>query len=117
MAAMETPSGKRIAKVRLALTERTVEALEPADKPWIAWGDRLTGFGVRVQPSRTKSLFDWAAIGCRLADGGLQFACEPWHSLWGLNACSGGEVEDGCSWRRDIQPEGRRMARGRPKKQ
>ena len=55
MAAMEKHSAKRIAKVRLTLTKRTVEALELADKPWIAWDDRLTGFGVRVQPSGTKS--------------------------------------------------------------
>ena len=52
---MEMHTGKRTAKVRLTLTKRTVEALEPAAKPWIAWDDRVTGFGVRVQPSGTKS--------------------------------------------------------------
>ena len=52
---MEMPTGKRTAKVRLTLTKRTVEALEPAARPWIAWDDRVTGFGVRVQPSGTKS--------------------------------------------------------------
>ena len=41
----ETKTGKRIAKTKLAHTKRAVEALQPADKPWIAWDDRLTGFG------------------------------------------------------------------------
>ena len=52
---MEKRTNKRIAKVRLTLTKRNVEALEPTAKPWIAWDDRLSGFGVRVQPSGTKS--------------------------------------------------------------
>ena len=52
---MTPTSGKRVALHKLALTRRAVDALEPADKPWIAWDDRLTGFGVRVQPSGIKS--------------------------------------------------------------
>ena len=52
---METRTNKRIAKVRLTLTKRSVEALVPADRPWIAWDNKLTGFGVRIQPSGTKS--------------------------------------------------------------
>ena len=52
---MTRPSRKRIARVKLTLTKRTVEALEPGASPWIAWDDRLTGFGVRVQPSGTKA--------------------------------------------------------------
>ena len=48
---MSTTTGKRTAKVKLTLTKRTVETLQPADKAWIAWDDRLIGFGVRVQPS------------------------------------------------------------------
>ena len=63
---MENQSGKRIAKVRLTLTKRTVEALEPTDKPWIAWDDRLIGFGVRVQPSGTKTFI----VNYRTGDGG-----------------------------------------------
>ncbi len=62
----ETRSGKRIAKVRVNLTKRTVAALEPADKSWIAWDDRLTGFGCRVQPSGTKSFI----VNCRPGDVG-----------------------------------------------
>ena len=42
---MSTTTGKRTAKVKLTLTKRTVETLQPADKPWIAWDDRLSGFG------------------------------------------------------------------------
>ncbi len=44
-----------MARVKLTLTKRTVDALEPEDKSWIAWDDRLIGFGCRVQPSGTKS--------------------------------------------------------------
>ncbi|MCY4407883.1 MAG: integrase arm-type DNA-binding domain-containing protein [Rhodospirillaceae bacterium] len=52
---MNETSAKRTARVKLTLTKRTVEALEPADKPWIAWDDKLVGFGCRVQPSGVKS--------------------------------------------------------------
>ena len=52
---METRKEKRTAKVRLMLTKRTVEGLEPTAKPWIAWDNKVTGFGVRIQPSGTKS--------------------------------------------------------------
>ena len=38
------PSAKRVALNKLALTGDAIEALEPADKPWIAWDDQLTGF-------------------------------------------------------------------------
>ena len=58
--------GKRIARVRTHLTKRAVEALEPGEKSWIAWDDRLTGFGVRVQPSGTKSFI----VNYRPGDGG-----------------------------------------------
>ena len=63
---MNTTPGKRTAKVRLTLTKRTVEALEPAEKSWIAWDDKLTGFGVRVQPSGTKSFI----VNYRPGEGG-----------------------------------------------
>ena len=52
---MVPSSGKRVARTRLTLTEPAVEALGPGDRPWTAWDDRLTGFGVRVEPSGTKS--------------------------------------------------------------
>ena len=45
---MERNTAKRTAKVKLTLTKRTVETLEPADKPWIAWDDKLAGIGCRV---------------------------------------------------------------------
>ena len=63
---MEQHTAKRIAKVKLTLTKRTVEALEPADKPWIAWDDKLTGFGCRVQPSGIKSF----VVNYRAGEGG-----------------------------------------------
>ena len=44
-------SAKRVARIKLTLTEHTIEALEPAEKSWLAWDDELTGFGVRVQPT------------------------------------------------------------------
>ena len=46
--------------------KRTIEALEPAAKSWIAWDDKLTGFGVRVQPSGLKSFI----VNYRPGDGG-----------------------------------------------
>ena len=61
-----TASAKRVARVKLTLTKRTVEALERADKPWIAWDDKLSGFGCRVQPSGTKSFI----VNYRAGEGG-----------------------------------------------
>ena len=52
---MKENTGKRTARVRTTLTKRTVEALKPEEKSWIAWDEKLTGFGVRVQPSGMKS--------------------------------------------------------------
>ncbi|MCY4560167.1 MAG: integrase family protein [Chloroflexi bacterium] len=52
---MSTQAGKRTAQIKLTLNKRSVDALKPADKPFIAWDDRLTGFGVRVQPSGVRS--------------------------------------------------------------
>ena len=63
---MEQNTAKRIAKVKLTLSKRTVDALQPEDKPWIAWDDKLTGFGCRVQPSGTKSF----VVNYRAGDGG-----------------------------------------------
>ncbi|MDE0030302.1 MAG: integrase family protein [Deltaproteobacteria bacterium] len=59
-------SVKLTAKVKLTLTKRTVDALEPEDKPWIAWDDKLTGFGVRVHPSGAKSY----VVNYRAGNGG-----------------------------------------------
>ena len=47
-------SAKLTAKVKLTLNKRAVDALEPQDKPWIAWDDRLPGFGGRVYPPGSK---------------------------------------------------------------
>ena len=63
---MEHLSAKRIAKVKLTLTKRNLDALEPTDKPWIAWDDKLSGFGVRVQPSGTRTFI----ANYRAGDGG-----------------------------------------------
>ena len=60
---------KKTAKVRLTLTKCSVESLSPSAGPWIAWDDKLTGFGVRVQPSGTKSFL----INYR-ADGGGRYS-------------------------------------------
>ena len=59
-------SAKRVARVKLTLTKRTVDALDPEDKSWIAWDDRLVGFGCRVQSSGTKSFI----VNNRSGDGG-----------------------------------------------
>ena len=63
---MSEKPGKRVARVRTTLTKRAVEAFQPGDKPWIAWDDKLTGFGVRVQPSGTKVFL----VNYRAGDGG-----------------------------------------------
>ena len=60
---------KRMAKARLTLTKRSVDGLQPSARPWIAWDDKLTGFGIRVQPSGTKSFL----INYR-ADGGGRYS-------------------------------------------
>ncbi len=63
---MRPPSQKRTARVKLTLNKRNVETLRPADKPWIAWDDKLTGFGVRIQPSGTKAF----VVNYRTGSGG-----------------------------------------------
>ena len=50
----------------LTVTKRTVEALALAARPFIAWDDRLTGFGVRVQPSGAKTF----VVNYRAGEGG-----------------------------------------------
>ena len=52
---MSTQFGKRTANLKITLNKRNVDALKPAEKPYIAWDDRVTGFGLRVQPSGVRS--------------------------------------------------------------
>ena len=52
--------------LRLTLTKRAVEALEASEKSFIAWDNKLTGFGVRVQPTGIKSFI----VNYRAGDGG-----------------------------------------------
>ena len=52
---MTTRRQKNTARVKVTLTRRTIEALKPQERPWIAWDTQVTGFGVRVQPTGTKS--------------------------------------------------------------
>ena len=59
-------AAKHIARVKLTLTKRTVDALEAEDKPWIAWDDKLTGFGVRVHPTGAKAF----VVNYRAGNGG-----------------------------------------------
>ena len=63
---MTVSSVKRIALNKLSLTRRSIEAMKPRKKPWVAWDDKLTGFGVRVQPSGVKSFF----VNYRTGEGG-----------------------------------------------
>ena len=67
---MSTQSAKRTARLKITLNKRTVEALAPADKPFIAWDDKVTGFGCRVQPSGTKSFI----VNYRAGEGGRRAA-------------------------------------------
>ena len=41
----------------MTLTVRTVEVLQPKQKSYTLWDEKLTGFGVRVQPSGLRSYF------------------------------------------------------------
>lgn len=59
-------TGKRVARHKLTLTKPAVEAMKPAERPWIAWDDRLTGFGVQVHPTGAKSFL----VNYRTGDGG-----------------------------------------------
>ena len=43
---MPTSTGKRTARMRTTLTKRVIDALQPTDTAWIAWDDKLKGFGV-----------------------------------------------------------------------
>ena len=52
---MPPTPGKRTARLRTTLTKRVIDTLQPTDKSWIAWDDKLTGFGVCIRPSGTKS--------------------------------------------------------------
>ena len=63
---MTDTTGKRVARVKIAIAKRTVDALEPTGKAWIAWDDKLIGFGVRVYPSGRKSYI----VNYRAGDGG-----------------------------------------------
>ena len=47
---MPKETRKRVALNKLTLTKRAVEAMEPADKPWIAWDRELAGFGRQKFP-------------------------------------------------------------------
>ena len=67
---MSTHSAKRVAQLKLTLNKRSVDALKPGDKPFIAWDDRLTGFGVRVQPSGVRSYL----VNYRASGGGRRAA-------------------------------------------
>ena len=55
---------------KMTLNERNVEALVREDRPFIAWDDRLTGFGVRVQPSGVRSYI----VNYRAGEGGRNAA-------------------------------------------
>ena len=61
-----TNSGKRVARVKLTIAKRAIDSFEPADKPWIAWDDKITGLGVLVHPSGVKSFI----VNYRLGAGG-----------------------------------------------
>ena len=63
---MPTTSQKRTARVKVTLTRRSIEALQPGAQPWIAWDTKLTGFGIRIQPSGIRSFI----VNYRAGSGG-----------------------------------------------
>ena len=62
---MNSP-GKRTARVKLTIARRAIDSFVPAHKPWIAWDDKLTGYGVLIHPSGVKSYI----VNYRLGPGG-----------------------------------------------
>ena len=52
---MPSTRRKRTAKVKVTLTRHTIEALIPQARPWIAWDNRVIGFGLKIHPTGTKS--------------------------------------------------------------
>lgn len=67
---MSAPTGKRTTFRQMTLNNRNVEDLVPGDRPFIAWDDRLTGFGVCVQPAGVRSKI----VNYRAGDGGCKSA-------------------------------------------
>lgn len=63
---MQATIGKRTAKVRTTLTKRAIDAFQPGRTAWIAWDDKLTGFGLRIHPSGARSF----VVNYRAGDGG-----------------------------------------------
>ena len=113
---MSTTTGKRTAKVKLTLTKRTVETLQPADKPWMAWDDRLIGFGVRVHPSGTKAFVVnsalEAAAGRRATGASPSAAAATWPPR--RRAASPRSCWDASPGARTLRKSGRRVAACRP---
>ena len=67
---MSTQAGKRTAYIKVTLNKRNVESLKSAEKPFIAWDDKLTGFGLRVQPTGVRSYI----VNYRVGNGGRKAA-------------------------------------------
>ena len=67
---MSTQAGKRTANLKVTLSKRNVESLKSEEKPFIAWDEKLTGFGLRVQPSGVRSYI----VNYRVGTGGRKAA-------------------------------------------
>ena len=67
------------ANLEIALNRRSVGALAPGGKSCIAWDDRLTGFGVRDQPSGVRSCIVTCRAGSRPAGGEAPAGRRPAH--------------------------------------
>ena len=124
-------TGKRVSRVKIAIAKRTVDALEPTAKAWIAWDDKLTGFGVRVYPSGRKSyIVNYRRrVNYRAGDGGRKApnkrvmlgrfdriladrARRMAHQVLG-NVAGGGDPANERAEARDMpSPDGRRVTKG-----
>ena len=67
---MSTQPRKRTANLKVTLNKRNVESLKSAEKPFIAWDDKLSGFGLRVQPTGVRSYI----VNYRVGTGGRKAA-------------------------------------------
>lgn len=69
--AMDVPgSPRRVALHKRVLTARSVAAVRPGARRYIIWDEKLTGFGLRVSPSGTRSFM----VQYRTREGGRRTA-------------------------------------------
>ena len=109
---MSTLTGKRTASRKAHITKRAVDALQPAEKPYIAWDDRLTGLRRPCPAVRNQVLHPQLPPRSRRAQG-TQPAHRPRTLRSPLNGQAHGADARGSRWRMTASGA-RRVARPVP---